>query len=73
MNDMDLEQLLAMTAHCRTENAVLWNAAIGHLKSPNFSVVINYIVERVSFFNTTLNNKLLKCLSRPLESEILKY
>ncbi|EFO25768.2 hypothetical protein LOAG_02717 [Loa loa] len=48
MNDMDLEQLLAMTAHCRTENSVLWNAAIGHLKSPNFSAVINYIVEQLA-------------------------
>ncbi|VDK72766.1 unnamed protein product [Litomosoides sigmodontis] len=47
MNDMDLEQLLVITAHCRTENAVLWNAAIGHLKSPNFSVAINYIVEQL--------------------------
>lgn len=50
MNDIDLEQLFLMTAHCRTENSVLWNAALSHLRSPNFSVVINYIVEQVGFF-----------------------
>lgn len=54
MSDMDLEQLLVMTAHCRTENRVLWNAAIGHLKSPNFFIVINYIVEQVCFINKIL-------------------
>ncbi|CAG9531708.1 unnamed protein product [Cercopithifilaria johnstoni] len=48
MSDMDLEQLLVMTAHCRTENSVLWNAAISHLKSPNFSMAISYIVEQLA-------------------------
>ncbi|KAL3983183.1 hypothetical protein ACH3XW_50140 [Acanthocheilonema viteae] len=48
MNDMDLEQLLVITTHCRTENSVLWNAAINHLKSPNFCMIINYIVEQLA-------------------------
>uniref|UniRef100_A0A0R3RLK3 Methyl methanesulfonate-sensitivity protein 22-like n=1 Tax=Elaeophora elaphi TaxID=1147741 RepID=A0A0R3RLK3_9BILA len=48
MNDMDLEQLFVMTAHCRTENNVLWNAAITHLRSPNFSIPMNYIVEQLA-------------------------
>ncbi|VDK83814.1 unnamed protein product [Onchocerca ochengi] len=48
MNDMDLEKLFVMTAHCRIENNVLWNAAIRHLKSPNFDVAINYIVEQLA-------------------------
>ncbi|VDO45829.1 unnamed protein product [Onchocerca flexuosa] len=48
MNNMDLEKLFVMTAHCRIENSVLWNAAISHLKSPNFDVAINYIVEQLA-------------------------
>uniref|UniRef100_A0A915PTI1 Uncharacterized protein n=1 Tax=Setaria digitata TaxID=48799 RepID=A0A915PTI1_9BILA len=47
MNDVDLEQLFLIAARCRTENNVLWNAAVTHLRSSNFAVVINYIVEQL--------------------------
>lgn len=52
MNDMDLEELLEMTTYCPKENSALWNAAISHLKSPNFLVVINHVVEQVGFIVT---------------------
>ncbi|KAK6111558.1 hypothetical protein QQG55_44125 [Brugia pahangi] len=48
MNDMDLEQLFAVVVHYRTENSILWNAAINHLKSPNFPIIINYIVKQLA-------------------------
>lgn len=48
MNDMDLEQFFSMTAKCRSENNVLWNAAVNHLKSPIYSAAVDYIVEQVN-------------------------
>ncbi|VDN07445.1 unnamed protein product [Thelazia callipaeda] len=48
ISDLDVENFLLITARCRTENNILWNTAIKRLKSPNFIVVINYIVEQLA-------------------------